>query len=104
MVMSASRMIIAVIRSLAHIPMLCPVPGLQILQIIGSGDSLGFGSTKEVLGDGISIVAERDFDGPLEAVDIAVVASSLVHLVLLHEGEKLFGGPAFLLEVVVVGG
>jgi hypothetical protein len=42
------------------------------------------------------------FDGTIEAVNVAVVASSLVSFVLSHERDELLGGPAFGLEVIVV--
>jgi hypothetical protein len=42
------------------------------------------------------------FDGTIEAVNVAVVASSLVSFVLSHERDELLGGPALGLEVIVV--
>jgi hypothetical protein len=42
------------------------------------------------------------FDGTVEAVDVTVVASSLVSFVLSHERDELLGGPALGLEVIVV--
>jgi hypothetical protein len=42
------------------------------------------------------------FDGTVEAVDVTVVASSLVSFVLSHERDELLGGPALGLEIIVV--
>lgn len=83
-------------------PVLSSMAGNQVLKIIGSGDSLGFGGPQEVLLDWVGVVAKRNLDRTLKAVEIAVVARTLVCLVLLHERDKLLGGPAFGLKVIVV--
>jgi hypothetical protein len=51
------------------------------------GEDFGFGHT---------------FDRPIEAMNVTVVASSLVGLVLSHERNQFLGGPALGLEVIVV--
>lgn len=77
--------------------------GFEILKIIGYRDSLRLNSPEEVLHDRVRIIAERDLDRALKAMNIWIVASTLVGLVFLHQRNKLFGGPAFSLEVIVVG-
>lgn len=84
-------------------PVLSTVAGGQILEIIGDWNTLRLNGTKEVLHDGVGVVAERDLDGTLESVNVTVVASTLVCLMLPHQWEQLLGGPALGLEVVVVG-
>lgn len=85
-------------------PMLSSVAGDQVLKVIGGRDTLSLDSAKEVLLDGVCVVSERHLDGSLESVDVAVVAGSLVGLVLLHKRDELLGGPALGLEVIVVRG
>ncbi|KAH0356805.1 hypothetical protein KCU81_g134, partial [Aureobasidium melanogenum] len=63
------------------------MPGLQVLQVVGDGNTLGLGGTKEILHNRVSVVTERDFDGAFEAVDVTVVAGSLVSLVLSHQRD-----------------
>jgi hypothetical protein len=84
-------------------PMLSTVTSLQVLKIVGGGDTLRFGGAEEVFFDGVGVVAERDLDGAFKAVDVAVIASTLIGFVLLHERNELLGGPALSLEVIVVG-
>lgn len=74
----------------------------QVLEIVGDGDVLGFGRTEEILHDRVGVVAEADLDRTIEAVDVAIVAGTLVCLVLLHERNQLLGRPALCLEVIVV--
>ena len=83
-------------------PMLGSMASDQILEIVGGRDALGFGSSQEILLDGVSVVAKGDLDWAFKSVDVTVVARTLVRLVLLHEGDQLFGGPTFGLEVIVV--
>ena len=80
-------------------PVLSTVTGNEILQVIGGWDVLGFGCTEEVLADGVGVVAEGDLDGTLEAVEVAVVAGTLVGFMLLHQWEQFLGSPALGLEV-----
>jgi hypothetical protein len=84
-------------------PVLGTMAGGQVLKIVGGWDTLRFGGAKEVLLDWVGVVTERDLDGSLESVDVAVVARTLVGLVLLHQGDELLGGPSLGLEVIVVG-
>jgi len=84
-------------------PVLSTVASDQILEIIGDRNVLGLDGTKEVLHDRVSVVAERDLDWAVETVNVAVVAGTLVCLVLPHEWDELLGGPTLGLEVVVVG-
>jgi hypothetical protein len=44
----------------------------------------------------------RTFDRPVKAMDITVVASSLVGFVLSHQRNQFLGGPALGLKVIVV--
>lgn len=74
----------------------------QILKIIGGGDTLRFGGTQKVLLDRVRIVSKRDLDWTLKAVDVSVVAGTLICLVLLHQWNELLGGPALGLEVIVI--
>ena len=85
-------------------PVLCTVTGDQVLKVIGDRNILRLGSTQEILSDGVCIIPKRYFDRTLETVNIAVVASSLVCLVLPHQREELFSCPAFGLKVIVVRG
>lgn len=84
-------------------PVLSTVAGDQVLKIISGGNALGLGGAEEVLLDGVGVVAKRNLDRALESVNVAVVAGTLVRLVLLHERKEFLGGPALGLEVVVVG-
>jgi hypothetical protein len=43
---------------------------------------------------------ERYLDWSVEAMDVPVVAGSLIRLVLLHQRNELFGCPPLGLEVV----
>ena len=58
--------------------------GDEILKIVGCGDALGLTRSQEVLLDRICVVAERDFDGAFESVNVAVVAGTLVRSVNTH--------------------
>jgi hypothetical protein len=84
-------------------PVLSTVASDQILEIIGNWNVLGLDGTKEVLHDRVGVVAEGDLDGTVETVDVAVVAGTLVCLVLPHERDEFLSGPALGLEIVVVG-
>lgn len=79
------------------------LPSFEVLKIISYGESLAFGCSKEILHDWVSVVAKRTFDWAVKAVDITVVACSLVRLVLLHQGDELFCSLAFGLKVIIVG-
>lgn len=83
-------------------PMLSAMRGDKILKVINNRDTLRLRSPKEVVLDWISVIAERNFDGALEAMDVTILAGPLICLVLPHEGQELFGGPPLGLEVVVV--
>lgn len=74
----------------------------QILQIIGSWDTLTLGSPQEFLSNWIRMIAERDLDRPLKTVDVPVVTSPLIGLVLLHERNKIFGFPTLGLEIIII--
>jgi len=50
------------------------------------------------------VITKADFDGTFEAVDVTIVARSLVCLMFLHKWNELLSRPAFGLKVVVVGG
>ncbi len=50
----------------------------KILKIIGGRDALRFGSSEEVLHDGVCVVSKRDLDWAFEAVDISTFAISNV--------------------------
>ena len=65
--------------------------GGEILQIVGDGNALGLGSAEEVLHHGVRVVSKRNLDGAFEAMELAVVARSLVGFVLLP--EALVTGP-----------
>jgi hypothetical protein len=78
--------------------------GFQVLKIVCDGNTLGLDSTQKVLHDGISVVTERDLDGSFEAMDVTVVAGSLVGFVLSHERNQFFGSPTLGLEVIIVRG
>lgn len=84
-------------------PVLGTMAGGQVLEIVGGRDALRFGGTEEVLLDRVGVVTERNLDGSLKSVNVAVVARTLVGLMLLHQGDELLGGPTLGLEVVVVG-
>jgi hypothetical protein len=84
-------------------PVLSTMTGDQVLEIVGGRDALGFDGAEEVFLDGVAVVAKRHLDGTFEAVEVAVVAGTLVGLVLLHQRNEFFGGPALGLEVIVVG-
>lgn len=77
---------------------------LQILQIIRYRNILRFRSTKEVLRDGVGVIAERDLNGTLKSVYITIIASTLICLMLSHKGEKFFCRPSLGLEVVIIRG
>jgi hypothetical protein len=75
----------------------------QVLKIVCGRNALRLGGTKEVLFDRVSVIAERNLDRALEAVDVAIVARPLVSFMLPHERDKFLGCPALGLEVIVVG-
>lgn len=83
-------------------PVLSTVARLQVLKVVSDWNALRLGGTQKVLHDWICVVAKRDLDRPLEAVDFGVVAGPLVCLVLLHKRDELLGGPALGLPVIVV--
>lgn len=78
--------------------------GLQVLKVVCHGNALGLCGAEEVLHDWVSVVAKGDFDGTFEAVDVTVVAGSLIGFVLFHERKQLLGSPALGLEVIIVRG
>lgn len=82
--------------------MLCTMTCDQVLQVIRFWDTLRLGSPQEVLGDGVTVVAERDLNRPFETVNVWIVAGTLVRLVLLHQGDEFISGPTLGLEVIVV--
>ena len=84
--------------------MLSTVTSDEVLEVVGGGNALGFGSPEKVFLDGIGVVAKGDLDGSFEAVNVAVVAGSLIRLVLLHQRNELLGSPALGLKVVIVRG
>lgn len=84
-------------------PVLSAMAGNEILQIIGGRDALALGCPQEILHDRVRIVTKRNFDWALEAVDIAVVAGSLIGFMLSHERNELLRCPALSLEVVIIG-
>lgn len=75
---------------------------LQILEIICNRNVLRLGSPKEVFLDRVGIVSEGNLDRTRVSVQLRVARSTLVRLMLLHQRQELFGGPALCLEVVVV--
>ena len=83
-------------------PMLGTVAGSQILQIVGSGNALGFSGTKKVPRNWIYVVAKGDFDRTLEAMDVTIVAGTLVGLMLFHKWDEFFGLPPLCLKVIIV--
>ena len=83
-------------------PMLGTVTSDQVLEVIGDGNILGLSSSQEVLSNRVCIVPKRNLDGTFEAMDITVVAGSLVCLMLFHQRKELLGGPALGLKVIVV--
>ena len=84
-------------------PVLGTMTGHQILEIICSWNALRFGGPQEVLLDWVSIVAKGNLNGALESVNIAIVARSLVCLMLFHKRYELLCSPALGLEIVVIG-
>lgn len=84
--------------------MLSTVASNEILKIVRDWDVLRLNRTEEILHDWVGVVAEADLDRTFESMDFAVVARTLVCLVLLHERNKLLGGPALRLKVIVVRG
>lgn len=83
-------------------PLFSTVASNKILKIICDRESLTLRCPQEVLHDGVLVVAERNLDRPFKAVEISVVAGSLVCLVLLHQRNELLCRPALGLKVVVV--
>ena len=53
---------------------------------------------RKVLHDWVGVIAEGDLDRALKAMNVSVVASSLVSLMLLHQWNQLFGSPALHLN------
>lgn len=83
-------------------PLLSSMAGGQILEIISVWYALRLRGSQEVIFDWVRVIAERDFDGTFETMNVTVVAGALVRLVLLHEWDELVSGPAFCLKVIVV--
>jgi hypothetical protein len=79
-------------------------PSLEILEIVRDRNAQRLRSPEEVLHDRVGVVSEGNLDRSLKAMDLGVLACSLIRLVLLHERNELFRGPALGLEVIVVGG
>ena len=92
----------------------------QILKIVHDGDPLRFGGTEEVVLHGVraatelakrrrltagqyQLISKRHLDRAIGTMDVPIVGSPLVGLVLLHQREELFGGPALGLPVIIVG-
>lgn len=82
--------------------MLSTVSRDQILEIICRWNALRLGGSEEVPSNRICVIAEGDLDWTLEAMQVTVVASSLVCLVLSHQWDELVCGPSLGLEVIVV--
>ena len=82
-------------------PMLCTMAGAKIFKVVDEGDALRVCGAEEVVLDGVAVVAERDLDGTLEAVNFGVNGVALVGLVLSHKRKKLLSGPTLGLEVIV---
>lgn len=78
------------------------LPSLEVLKVISYGETLSLCSSQEVLHNWVGIVSKRYFDRAFEAMKIAIIARSLISLVLFHQRNKVLGGPAFGLEVIVV--
>lgn len=53
--------------------------------------------------DRIRVVPKGNLDGTVKAMEVSIVAGTLVGLMLLHQRQKLFGTPASGLEVIVIG-
>jgi len=85
-------------------PVLSTVSSRQVLKVIRRRDALRFRGSQEVPGNGVGIISKRHFNGALEAVNVTVIAGTLVGLVFLHQGDEFFGLPPFGLEIVVIGG
>ena len=83
-------------------PMLSTVTGSQILQIVRGANALGLSGTKKVPRNGIRVVAKGDFNRTFEAMDVTIVAGTLVGLMLFHEWDEFFGLPPLCVEVVIV--
>jgi len=80
----------------------CPAAVSVRVPIGGGCTHLRLCGSQKVLGNGIGMIAKADFDGPIEAVNVTIVARSLVCLMLPHEGKKLFSRPTVGFEVVIV--
>lgn len=63
-----------------------------------------YSSPQKILHDRVSVVAKGNLDWAVETVEVAILASPLIRLMLLHQREQLLGGPALGLEVIVIGG
>jgi hypothetical protein len=106
---SAMNVPMSRVRSPSSVPVdpLQPVLGTmtsdQVLEIVCGRNTLRLSGAKEVFFDRVGVIAERDLDRALEAVDVAIVAGPLICFMLLHERDELLGGPALGLEVIVVG-
>lgn len=74
----------------------------QILKIISRGNTLRFGCPEEILHDRICVISKGDLDWAIESMNVAVVARTLVGLVLLHKRDQLLGSPALALEIVII--
>ena len=99
-------------------PVLSPVGSLEVLEVIYNGDALRLGSSEEVILDRIgagvwsvsarrrepsnALVSERHLDWTLKAMRVSVLTSTLIGLMLLHQRDKLLGGPALGLKVIIV--
>lgn len=80
-------------------PVLSTMTGDKVLQIICKWNALRLRCAEEVVADWVLVVAEGDLDWTLKAVKITVLASSLVCLMLLHQWDQFFCGPALGKEV-----
>lgn len=83
-------------------PVLSTMSGHQILQVVRNWNVLRFRRPQEVLHDGIGVVAEADFDGSLETVNVTVLGCPLIRLVLLHQRDQGLRVPPLHLEVVII--
>lgn len=74
----------------------------KVLKVIRRRDPLGFRSSQKVLHHRVRVVSEGHGNGAIRSMDIPIVACSLVRLVLSHQRNELFCGPALGLKVIIV--
>jgi hypothetical protein len=78
------------------------LPSLKILQVISNRKPLRLRGAQEILHDRVSVISKGDLDRSIDAMNVSVVAGSLIGFMLFHEREKLLRGPALGLKVVVI--